>query len=164
MKGSVCHFFHFFSQGTPGAELRSGMNPFGLDIPWVHWNLPRRPHSAFLSFLSVLQHQPHSTCSRLCSLGHLPQPLCHTGVQGHCWGLSTWKTGYSSFRTSDLTKLIRTVSSEESLLKDKSALRPPSVLCKLPPSSLTWGVFYFIFGCAGSSLWHTGFSSYSMWA
>ena len=42
MKGSVCHFFHSFAQGSPGAELRSGMNPLGLDIPWVHWNPPRR--------------------------------------------------------------------------------------------------------------------------
>ena len=165
MKGSVCHFFHFFSQGSPGAELRSGMNSLGLDIPWVHWNPPRRPPSAFLSFLSVLYYQPHSACSCLCSLGHLPQPLRHAGVQGHCQGLSTWKMGYSSFHTSDLTQLFRTAWSQESFLKDMSVLRSPSVLSKLPPSSLTWGVFYFIFGCAGSSLWHTGFSvCYSTWA
>ena len=158
LKGSVCHFSHSFSQGSPGAELRGGMNPLGLDIPWVHWNLPRRPPSAFLSFLFFAI--SHTAPALAVFSGPPPAALCHTGVQGHCWGLSTWKTGYSSFHTSDLTELFRTVWSEESFLKDMSVLRSPSVLSKLPPSFLTWGVFYVIFGCAGSSLWHTGFSSY----
>lgn len=118
-------------------------------------DVPPLPSCPFCSLPSATQH-----LLLLCSLDHLPQPLCHTGVQGHCWGLSTWKTGYSSFHTSDLTELFRTVWSEESFLKDMPVLRSPSVLSKLPPSSLTWGVFYVIFGCAGSSLWHTGFSSY----